>query len=133
MVKILRLLLFVPHHPSSSSTTMSAPELSVSIPQSGKCTPPELSPSSSPTSSSQTNTLVIASLPPSFFEPLVLNALRDHFESFGHLHSWAPLRSFARIILVYYSEHDAEIAKQSCDCLVVGPVGDMYVSYHTFT
>ncbi|CAL1703268.1 unnamed protein product [Somion occarium] len=101
---------------------MPVPELSLSVPPSAQCTPPELSPSSSPTSANRTNTLVVASLPPPFFDALVLNALRDHFTSFGQLHTWAPLRSFARILLVYYSEHDAEIAKQSCDSLVVGPL-----------
>ncbi|KAI0078978.1 Calcipressin, partial [Panus rudis PR-1116 ss-1] len=72
-----------------------------------------------------TNTLVIAQLPAPFFDPVVLEALKDYFCSFGHIHSWAPLRSFCRIILVYYSEHDAELAKLGSDNLAIGGTGDL--------
>ncbi|KAH9948125.1 Calcipressin [Amylocystis lapponica] len=72
-----------------------------------------------------TNTLVITQLPPAFFEPLALDALRNHFELYGPIYAWAPLKGFARIILVYYSEDDAEHAKLSCDCLVVGPTANI--------
>jgi len=68
----------------------------------------------------RTNTLIITQLPREFFEPSILQALRHHFESYGDIHAWAPLKSFARIILVYYDVDDAEHAKQTCDRLVVG-------------
>ncbi|THH18004.1 hypothetical protein EW146_g2934 [Bondarzewia mesenterica] len=83
--------------------------------------------SSSPTSQSPphsstpqlTNTLVITSLPPPLFHPFVLEALRDHFATYGELHAWAPIRAFARIILVYREATDAEMAKTHCDGLVI--------------
>lgn len=68
----------------------------------------------------RTNTLVITSLPPSFFAPAVLEALRTHFESYGEVHTWAPIRAFARIILIYYDEEAAELAKEDCDSILVG-------------
>ncbi|CAE6436624.1 unnamed protein product [Rhizoctonia solani] len=67
-----------------------------------------------------TNTLIIPSLPASFFDPLVLQALRDLFGSYGHLHTWAPLRGLARIILVYWDDQSAEDAKIGTDGLSLG-------------
>ncbi|TFY81601.1 hypothetical protein EWM64_g2411 [Hericium alpestre] len=67
----------------------------------------------------RTNTLVITSIPAPFFHPLVMQALREHFEHFGPIHTWAPIRAFARVILVYYNEDAAEEAKIRCDGLVV--------------
>lgn len=72
--------------------------------------------------SNQTNTLVITSLPPPFFEPPVLEALRNYFSLFGEIHTWAPISAFARTILVYYLEEAAEMAKEHCDGLVIGPM-----------
>ncbi|KAI0034979.1 Calcipressin, partial [Vararia minispora EC-137] len=73
----------------------------------------------SPTPPNRTNTLVLAQLPPPFFEPLVLTALRQHFEEAGQIHSWAPLRAFGRVILVYYDEEAAEAAKLGLDGIVI--------------
>ncbi|KAJ3487080.1 hypothetical protein NLI96_g3778 [Meripilus lineatus] len=70
----------------------------------------------------RTNTLVITSLPPPFFDPPILEALRSHFALFGEIHTWAPISAFARAILVYYLEEPAEIAKEHCDGLVIGPL-----------
>jgi hypothetical protein len=81
-------------------------------------TTPDLTASETPVSS-RTNTLVITSLPQSFFDPLVLDALRTHFESYGDVHTWAPLKAFARIFLIYYDEEAAELAKETCDNLYV--------------
>ncbi|KAG9098686.1 carbohydrate-binding module 1 protein [Ceratobasidium sp. 370] len=67
-----------------------------------------------------TNTLIVPNLPPSFFDPLVLQALRDLFTSYGQLHSWAPLRGLGRIILVYWNERHAEDAKLGTDGLNLG-------------
>lgn len=79
--------------------------------------PPQRSqslPSSSGTPS-ETNSLVVTNMPAAFFHPLVLEALRDYFSAFGEIYAWAPITAFARIILVYYSEEDAETAKLACD------------------
>ncbi|QRV86829.1 calcipressin [Ceratobasidium sp. AG-Ba] len=67
-----------------------------------------------------TNTLIIPSLPASFFDPLVLQALRDLFTSYGQLHTWAPLRGLGRIIVVYWDGRLAEDAKQGTDGLKLG-------------
>lgn len=89
-------------------------------------TTPELTASETP-AFTRTNTLVITSLPPSFFEPLVLEALRIHFESYGDVHTWAPLKAFARIFLIYYDEEAAELAKETCDNLYVEEMEGRYV------
>ena len=69
--------------------------------------------------STRTNTLVLASMPAPFFEAVVLEALQSHFESYGEIHTWAPLKAFARTIIVYYDEEAAELAKESCDSLFI--------------
>ena len=67
---------------------------------------------------------MITRLPEHFFTPLVQGALRSHFEGYGPLHTWAPIRGFARVIMVYFSEEDAEIAKESNDGLVFGEMNE---------
>jgi len=91
-----------------------------------------------------TNTLIITPLPAPFFEPLILDALRQHFASYsttyvhtssppstsptlgpgspngpkqleGSLYSWVPLKSLKRAIVVFYNPHDAERARQASD------------------
>jgi len=59
-------------------------------------------------------------LPPAFFHPSVLDPLRAHFENYGELYTWAPLRAFARIIVVFWRVEDAERLRQDCDNLIVG-------------
>jgi hypothetical protein len=77
--------------------------------------------------STRTNTLVLASIPVSFFEPIVLDALRSHFASYGEIYAWAPLKAFGRAIIVYYDEEAADLAKESCDCLFVDATDFRYV------
>ncbi|KAG6826177.1 hypothetical protein H0H92_000824 [Tricholoma furcatifolium] len=85
---------------------------SVSTPSSRK--------SPSPTHYHQrTNTITITSLPKSYFLPIILNVLRDHFATFGEINRWAPITAFGRIMVVYRSEDDAETAKQQCDPIVI--------------
>ncbi|KAI0085955.1 Calcipressin-domain-containing protein [Irpex rosettiformis] len=84
---------------------------------------PELSTSGTPVVL-RTNTLVVTSLPLSFFEPVVLEALKLHFESYGDVHTWAPLKAFARVFLIYYDEEAAELAKDACDNLYVKETGE---------
>ena len=67
-----------------------------------------------------TNTLILTSLPPAFFHPSVLTPLRDHFASYGELHTWAPLRGFGRVIAVFWDAEDAERLRRECDGLRVG-------------
>jgi len=65
-----------------------------------------------------TNTLIIPNLPPAFFAPSVLEALKQHFASYGEMYAWTPLKGFKRIIVVYYEDVDAEAARES-DNLVI--------------
>ena len=84
---------------------------------------------SSPASPRRTNTLVITRLPPQFFEPIVQQALRSHFETYGPLYAWAPIKGLARVIMVYYSEVDAETAKESNDGLTLTGIHGQYVIF----
>lgn len=49
------------------------------------------------------------------------------------MHTWAPIKGLARIFLVYYSDEDAEIAKESNDGLVLGEMQDQYVISHSLS
>ncbi|KAF9228816.1 Calcipressin [Gyrodon lividus] len=76
---------------------------------------------SSTTRSQSTNTVLITQVPRSFFQPVILEALRDYFALYGEINRWAPLSSFSRIIVVYYNEDSAEQAKRNCDPLTIQP------------
>ncbi|KAH7911898.1 Calcipressin [Hygrophoropsis aurantiaca] len=78
-------------------------------------------PSSPPKDVERTNSLVITQVPRSFFQPVIMRALQDHFATYGDINQWVPIASFSRIILVYYSEDSAERAKLNCDPLVIQP------------
>lgn len=67
----------------------------------------------------ETNTLIVTNLSVTFFSPPVLEALRQHFETYGHLHSWAPLKGFRRIVMVYWNTEDASRARIECDEMVL--------------
>ncbi|TFK25758.1 calcineurin-binding protein [Coprinopsis marcescibilis] len=73
----------------------------------------------SPPPSEPTNTVAITSLPRSFFDPLILELLRDHFENHGDINQWVPLPGFGRIIVVYESDHSAEKAKLYSDPIIL--------------
>lgn len=95
--------------------------LSISIPGSpGSPTSPPSLTMSSPNSPQRTNTLVMTRLPPHFFDPIIQDAFRSHFETYGPLYAWAPIKGFARVIMTYFSETDAEMARESNDGLVFG-------------
>ncbi|KAF8126574.1 Calcipressin [Boletus edulis] len=68
-----------------------------------------------------TNTLLITQVPQDFFQPIILEALRDFFSLYGEINQWAPLSCFSRIIVVYSNEDSAEQAKRSCDPLIIQP------------
>lgn len=75
---------------------------------------------STDTTPQPTNTLILTSLPIEFFHPTILDPLKAHFESYGDLHTWAPLKSFGRVIVVFWSVDDAERLRKECDGLYVG-------------
>lgn len=39
---------------------------------------------------------------------------------YGDIHTWAPLKGFGRIIVVFWNVEDAERLRQECDGLHVG-------------
>lgn len=86
---------------------MSPPTLSISLPTTPRST----------RAAQRTNSLVVTGLPLAFFHPVILDVLRTHFSSYGEIYAWAPIRAFARVILVYYAEDDAESAKLGSDGL----------------
>ena len=88
------------------------------------------SPSSQTTE--RTNSLIVAQLPQSFFHPLVINVLRDHFATYGEINQWVPIASFARIIIVYNEEGDAERAKLQCDPLTLEATYDRYAFFSPY-
>lgn len=71
--------------------------------------------------SESTNTLLITKVPRDFFQPVILEALRDFFSLYGEINQWAPLSCFSRIIVVYHREDSAEQAKRNCDPLTIKP------------
>jgi hypothetical protein len=88
---------------------------------------PSSTSSSPPTSPGITNTIIVANLPRELFHSLALEALRNHFSSYGVINQWAPIGAFGRIIIVYEDDDAAETAKLESDPVVVEPASDRYV------
>ncbi|WVQ86024.1 hypothetical protein IAT38_008192 [Cryptococcus sp. DSM 104549] len=65
----------------------------------------------------QTNTLALLLPHPTLFAPPILTLLRQHYEHYGPIAHWAPVRGFGRAIVVYEREEDAEMAKREGDWL----------------
>ncbi|TEB31408.1 calcineurin-binding protein [Coprinellus micaceus] len=65
--------------------------------------------------SESTNTVTLTGLPKSFFDPLILDLLKDHFALYGTINQWVPLPGFGRVIVVYEIDVCAENAKIHCD------------------
>lgn len=84
----------------------------------------ELSSTSSLAAPDPTNTLALLLPHPFLFHPPILALLRAHYASYGNLHTWAPIRAFGRVILVYYTDDDAMRAKREGDRLEVGGNAD---------
>jgi hypothetical protein len=59
--------------------------------------------------------------------PLVVDKVLVHFATYGEIHQWVSLeKSFARIMIVFKREEDAELAKLQCgDRLVFEATKDM--------
>ncbi|KAJ6473247.1 Calcipressin [Mycena sanguinolenta] len=72
----------------------------------------------------RTNTLALTWLPKEFFQPLILDVLRDHFATYGQLNRWVPLPGFGRVLVVYMSDDDAETAKIASDPIVLEKTDD---------
>jgi hypothetical protein len=61
----------------------------------------------------------VTCLPKSFFDPIILDLLKDHFLTFGPINQWVPLPGFGRIIIVFERDQDAESAKLACDPIIL--------------
>lgn len=61
--------------------------------------------------------------------PSIVDRVLLHFAAYGEIHQWVSLeKSFARIIIVYKHEDDAERAKSQCgDRLVLEATKEKYV------
>ncbi|KZS98719.1 Calcipressin, partial [Sistotremastrum niveocremeum HHB9708] len=88
-------------------------------------------PSSTTSEAPPTNTLVLTSLPPIFFHEQVQDALRAQFETFGAIHTWAPLSGLGRVIVVYYQDSSAEEAK-SLDELPIASESTLHTTLRVF-
>ena len=60
----------------------------------------------------RTNTLALLLPHTSLFTPPILELLRAHYEQFGPIAHWAPVKGFGRVIVVWQEEGDAERAKE---------------------
>lgn len=81
--------------------------------------PPPLDPPSS-ASAEPTNTLALLLPHPFLFHPPILALLRTHYASFGSIHTFAPIRAFGRVIIVYADDESAMRAKREGDHLEIG-------------
>ncbi|KAL7410168.1 Calcipressin-domain-containing protein [Mrakia frigida] len=68
----------------------------------------------------RTNTLALLLPHPFLFHPPILALLRSHYETFGTIHTWAPIRAFGRVIVVFDDEEGAMRAKREGDRLEIG-------------
>ncbi|ORX41137.1 Calcipressin-domain-containing protein [Kockovaella imperatae] len=66
---------------------------------------------------SETNTHALILPHQSLFLPEILARLREHYEQYGSIAHWAPVRGFGRVIIVYDSVEGAERAKRQGDWL----------------
>ncbi|KAF2433975.1 Calcipressin-domain-containing protein [Tothia fuscella] len=72
------------------------------------------------TPSPASNTLLITNLDdPQIFRPENLQNIRNIISSAVEIHSWAPLKSFRRIVVSFYSISDAVLIKKNLDNEVI--------------
>lgn len=66
-----------------------------------------------------TNTLLVTNIPKHTFNASALSHLQAHFEQFGPLERFIPLKSFARCMIIYSATEDAVEAKGATDRTIV--------------
>lgn len=62
-----------------------------------------------------TNTLIVTNLDRRTFLPENLAELRSRLEQYGIIYKIVPIKSFNRILAIFYQTNDAKIAKTYCD------------------
>jgi hypothetical protein len=77
--------------------------------------PPSLLPDLPP--EERTNTAALLLPHQALFAPPILDILRAHYESFGTIAHWAPIRAFGRVIIVWHEVEGCEWAKREGDFL----------------
>lgn len=107
-----------PNHPRATQNlqrthTMTIPEPSTST--SAQVSPPPSLLSDDPTESTNTAALLLPHL--ALFSPSILEILRDHYEKFGVIAHWAPVKAFGRVIIVWQEVEGCELAKRNGDYL----------------
>lgn len=65
----------------------------------------------------RTNTHALLLPHQALFASQILEILRRHYESYGRIAHWAPIRAFGRVIIVWHEVDDAESAKRYGDYL----------------
>ena len=75
----------------------------------------------------ETNTLALVLPHPFLFSPPLQSLLRDHYETYGEIRAWAPIRAFGRVMVVYTTFAAAERAKREGDRLVLGEDDELAV------
>lgn len=75
----------------------------------------------------ETNTLALVLPHPFLFSPPLQSLLRDHYETYGEIRAWAPIRAFGRVMVVYQTFAAAERAKREGDRLVLGEDDELAV------
>ncbi|CAG8441444.1 9080_t:CDS:2 [Acaulospora colombiana] len=58
-----------------------------------------------------TNTLILTDLGREFFLPANHASLQNHLEQYGAIYKFVPIKSFNRILVVFFQTSDAKIAK----------------------
>ncbi|WWC92151.1 uncharacterized protein L201_007105 [Kwoniella dendrophila CBS 6074] len=91
-----------------SSSSSPSPR-SISIPP-----PPGLEPENV---EEETNTLALLLPNQSLFEPQILSLLKEHYNLFGEIIHWAPIKGFGRVLIVFKSNEDAKNTKKLGDWL----------------
>jgi len=62
------------------------------------------------------NTLIITNLlAPEIFHPATLTELRQTIDAHAKVHTWAPLKSFKRLVVSFFTEQDAITIRQTLD------------------
>ena len=62
-----------------------------------------------------TNTLIVTNLELATFLPENLEELRGRLERHGKIYKFVPIKSFNRILAIFYQTNDATKAKTYCD------------------
>nr|CAG8627464.1 8913_t:CDS:2 [Entrophospora candida] len=89
---------------------------------------------SSPHSSeiTATNTLIVTNLDRPVFLPENFVELKANFEQYGSIHKFIPIKSFNRMLVIYFQTSDAKTAKAYSDRMIfMDKVVRVYYGQHT--